>query len=68
MRLVGAMVATRSLTHEVAGLKPFTAMTNIFSTEYSQFNEIIQRKLNCLGTPCVCASNLLFGLPQRRPL
>ena len=30
MCLVGAVVASRSLTQEVAGSSPFTVMTNIF--------------------------------------
>ena len=41
MCLVGAVVASWSLTQEVAGLSPFTLMTNIFVTEFSDFTENI---------------------------
>ena len=51
MCLAGAAVASWSLTQEMAGLNPFTVMTNIFSlitvmtnifvTEFSEFNENI---------------------------
>ena len=46
MCLVGTMVASWSLTQEGAGLSPFTVMTNIFVTEFSEFIETIQRKLH----------------------
>ena len=39
MYLTAAVVASWSLTQEMAGLNPFTAMTNIFVTEFSEFNE-----------------------------
>ena len=39
MCLAGAVVASWSRTQEVAGLSPFTAMTNIFVTEYAKFSE-----------------------------
>ena len=32
--LAGVMVASLSLTQEMAGLNPFTVMTNIFVTEF----------------------------------
>ena len=35
--LAGTVVASRSLTQEVAGSNPFTVMTNIFVTEFSEF-------------------------------
>ena len=41
MRLVRAVVASWSLTHEVAGLNPFTIMITIFVTEFAEFNENI---------------------------
>ena len=34
--LAGAVVACWSLTQEVAGLNPFTVMTNIFVTEFTE--------------------------------
>ena len=34
--LADAVVASWSLTQEVAGLSPFTVMTNIFVTEFSE--------------------------------
>ena len=36
MCLAGAVVASWSLTQEVAGSSPFTVMTNIFVTEFSE--------------------------------
>ena len=47
MYLTGAVVASWSLTQEMAGLNPFTAMTNIFVTEFSEFNE--KFKVNSVG-------------------
>ena len=47
MCLAGTMVASWSLTQEVAGLNSFTAMTFILVTEFSDFNEKIYGKLNC---------------------
>ena len=43
MCLAGTMVASWSITQEVtvAGSSPFTVMTNIFVTEFSEFNENI---------------------------
>ena len=37
--LAGIVAASWSLTQEVAGLSPFTVMTNIFVTEFSEFSE-----------------------------
>ena len=45
MCLAGAVVASWSRTQEVAGLSPFTAMTNIFVTEFSG------EKLHCSLIP-----------------
>ena len=45
MSLAGTLVASWSLTQEVAGLSPFTVMTNIFVTEFSEFSENIWEKL-----------------------
>ena len=36
MCLAGAVAASWSLTQEVAGLGPFTVMTNMFVTEFSE--------------------------------
>ena len=41
MCFAGAVVASKSLTQEVAGLNPFTVMTNSFVTEFSKFSENI---------------------------
>ena len=41
MCLAGAVVAYWSVTQEVAGLSPFTVMTNIFVTEFAEFCEKI---------------------------
>ena len=35
------MVASWSLSQEMAGLNPFTVMTNIFVSEFSEFRENI---------------------------
>ena len=48
MCLAGAVVASWSLTQEVAGLSPFTVMTNIFVTEFAEFS-IIFRNINSIG-------------------
>ena len=37
----GTVLASCSLTQEVPGSSPFTAMTNIFVTEFLEFSEII---------------------------
>ena len=39
MCLSDAVVAPRSLTQVVAGLSPFTVMTDILVTEFSEFSE-----------------------------
>ena len=39
MCLAGTVVAFWSLTQEMAGSNPFTVMTNIFVTEFSEFSE-----------------------------
>ena len=41
MCLAGTLVASWSLTQEIAGSNPFTVMTNIFVTELSKFSENI---------------------------
>ena len=41
MCLAGAVKASWSLTQEMTGLSPFTTMTNIFVTEFAEFNENI---------------------------
>ena len=37
----GTVVASWSLTQEVAGSKPFTVMTNIMFIKFNEFNENI---------------------------
>ena len=46
MCYVGAVVASWSLTQEVAGLSPFTVMTNIFVTDFSEFSETFRKNSN----------------------
>ena len=41
MCLAGIVVASWSLTQYLAGSSPFTVMTNIFVTKFSEFNENI---------------------------
>ena len=57
--LTGTVVASWSLTQEVAGLNPFNVMTNIFVTEFAEFNETFRK--NPTYTPC-------FGLLVTSPL
>ena len=49
MGLVGIVVASWSLTQEVAGSSPFTGMTNIFVAEFTEFSEKIEK--NSTGRP-----------------
>ena len=41
MCLDSTVVASQSLTQEVAGLNSFIVITNIFVTEFAEFNENI---------------------------
>ena len=41
MCLAGTLITSWSLTQQVASLSPFTVMTNIFVTEFSEFRENI---------------------------
>ena len=43
MCLAGAVVASWPVAQEVAGLSPFTVMTNIFVTELSEFSETFRK-------------------------
>ena len=47
MYLAGAVVASWSLTQEVAGTSPFTAMT-IFVIEFAEFSETFRKNSNNL--------------------
>ena len=49
MCLPGTVVASWSLTQEVAGSKHFTVMKNIFVAAFSGFSENISGKLNSFG-------------------
>ena len=49
MCLAGTVVASWSLTQEVAGSNPFTVMTNIFVTEFSEFTETFRENSNVTG-------------------
>ena len=46
MCLTGAVVASWSLIQEMAGLSPYTVMTNIFVTEFSKFSETLEKNCN----------------------
>ena len=48
MCLAGAVVASWSLTQEVAGSSPFTVMTNIYVTEFAEFSETFRENSNKL--------------------
>ena len=41
MCLVGTVIASLSLTQDVAGWSPLTVMTNIFVNEFTEFSENI---------------------------
>ena len=41
MCLAGTVVASWSVTQDVTGLSPFTIMTNIFVSEFSEFSKNI---------------------------
>ena len=41
MCIAGAVVASWSLMQEIAGSSPFTVMTNIFVTEFTELSENI---------------------------
>ena len=43
MCLAGTVVASWSLTQEVAGSNPFTVITNIFVTEFAEFSETFRK-------------------------
>ena len=43
MCFAGTVVASWSLLQEVAGLNPFTVMTNIFVTEFAEFSETFRK-------------------------
>ena len=49
MCLAGALVASWSLTQEVAGLSPFTVMRYIFVTEFAEFSETFRKNSNALN-------------------
>ena len=48
MCLVGTVVASWSLTQEVAGLSSFTIITNIFVTEFTELSETFRKNANKL--------------------
>ena len=52
MCLAGAVAAFWSLTQEVTGLSPFTVMTNIFVTEFSEFSETFRKNSNVYLYTC----------------
>ena len=43
MCLAGTVVASWFVTQEVVSLSPFTVLTNIFVTEFSEFNETFRK-------------------------
>ena len=55
--LAGAVVASWSLTQEVAGLSPFTVMTNIFVTEFSEFSETFKKNSSVAIHECLFCTN-----------
>ena len=59
MCLAGAVVVSWYLIQEVEGSSPFTVMTNIFVTDFS---ENVQKKLHCVFHFNVCAVNRTMEL------
>ena len=51
MCLAGTMIASWSLTQEVARSNPFTVMTDIFVTEFRKFSETFRQ--NSITAHCV---------------
>ena len=49
--LAGAVVASWSVTQEVAGSIPFTVMTNIFVTEFAEFSKIFRENSTVTRSP-----------------
>ena len=60
MCLAGAVVASWSLTREVASSSPFSVMTNIFVTEFAEFIENIQENLHCAKVEILGTNGVLF--------
>ena len=58
--LAGAVVVSWSLIQEVAGLEPFTVMTNILVTEFSEFNENIWENTNVLSFISIISGILIY--------
>ena len=54
MSLAGSVVASLSLTQEVASSNPFTVMTNIFVTEFAEFGETFRKNSNGWFTVFLC--------------
>ena len=46
MSLTGAVVASSSLTQEMAGSSPFILMTDTFVIEFAEFSENMSEKLH----------------------
>ena len=55
-----AVVAFWSLMEDVAGLSPFTVMTNIFVTEFADSSENIQGKLEYIVETITTTWNIVF--------
>ena len=62
--LVRTGVASWSLTQEMTGSNPFTIMTNILVTEFSEFNESLRENssstTNCLLKQCILEDKTLL--------
>ena len=65
MYLASVVVATWSLTQEVAGSKSFDVMTNNFGTEFSEFNENIQQNISYIARDRVSCLSMLINLPRK---
>ena len=46
MCFAGAVVTSWSLTQEVASLRPFTVMANIFVPKFAEFSETFRKSSN----------------------
>ena len=60
MCLAGNVVASRSLTQEVAGSSPFTVMINIFVSKVTEFSETFRKISNVIVLTKVLSKNIIY--------
>ena len=60
MCLAGTVAASWFLTQEVAGSSPFTVMTNIFVSEFSEFSETFGKISNVTVSIKFLSKNIIY--------